>query len=126
LPRRAETFAMPNRFVILEHDWNGIHYDVMLQEAGFLRTWRLAALPSTEPQPAIPLGDHRLIYLDYEGPVSGGRGIVRRVASGEFEAIESAADRVLASLAGSLCGRLELRRDANGRWTAQLLAEDAI
>ncbi|MEO1007932.1 MAG: hypothetical protein AAFX79_05160 [Planctomycetota bacterium] len=29
------------------------------------------------------LADHRRRYLDYEGPISGGRGRVSRVASGE-------------------------------------------
>lgn len=31
---------------------------------------------------ATRLADHRAAYLAYEGPVSGGRGVVRRVASG--------------------------------------------
>jgi hypothetical protein len=30
------------------------------------------------------LADHRLAYLDYEGPVSGDRGIVRRLDTGTF------------------------------------------
>ena len=30
------------------------------------------------------LGDHRREYLEYEGSISGGRGWVKRVESGEF------------------------------------------
>ncbi len=36
-------------------------------------------------QQVTPLPDHRREYLDYEGPVSGDRGHVRRVAAGSFE-----------------------------------------
>src|SRR5262249_15642668 len=50
-----------------------------------LRTWRLAA----PPQPRLPIDaelifDHRKLYLDYEGPVSGNRGNVTRGDRGVF------------------------------------------
>jgi len=38
------------------------------------------------------LPDHRSAYLDYEGPVSGGRGTVRRVAAGELEVVRDDPD----------------------------------
>jgi hypothetical protein len=68
------------RFVILRHDApRGVHFDFMLESGGVLKTWSL-------PQPPRPgveilceaLPDHRLAYLDYEGPVSGDRGTVTR------------------------------------------------
>ncbi|MFG0331456.1 MAG: hypothetical protein ACF8PN_16325 [Phycisphaerales bacterium] len=31
------------------------------------------------------LNAHRVMYLDYEGPISGGRGHVRQVAHGRYE-----------------------------------------
>ena len=34
---------------------------------------------------ATRLPDHRLAYLEYEGPVSGNRGVVRRIDSGKYE-----------------------------------------
>lgn len=37
---------------------------------------------------ARPLPDHRAIYLTYEGPISGGRGEVRRVAQGVVHRLE--------------------------------------
>lgn len=66
------------RFVILEHDHPFLHWDFMLETANVLRTWRLerAPLPGSGPIAATALGDHRLMYLDYEGPVSGNRGSV--------------------------------------------------
>jgi hypothetical protein len=70
----------------------------MLEEGDVLQTWSLAKLPQgwsavteSEPLPAIAtsntveaeqLADHRLAYLEYEGPVSGDRGSVRRLDAG--------------------------------------------
>ena len=74
------------RFVILEHDHPHLHWDLMLEVAGVLRTWRLAIPPRPGATgEATPLGDHRIAYLDYEGPVSGNRGAVRRWDAGAFE-----------------------------------------
>src|SRR5262249_5609576 len=70
-------FRMP-RFVLLEHTWNGVHWDLMLERDGVLRTWAIdAPVVSGRDLPARSLGDHRLVYLDYEGEISGGRGRVR-------------------------------------------------
>ncbi len=75
------------RFVILEHDQPVLHWDFMLEVGPALKTWRLAKAPdkSGEWIEALPLGDHRVAYLDYEGPVSGGRGKVRRWDQGAYE-----------------------------------------
>lgn len=77
---------MKGRFVVLEHRGNGVHWDLMLEAAGALRTWAIDE-PIVEGRdlPARALPDHRLIYLDYEGEISGGRGSVRRVAQGLYE-----------------------------------------
>jgi len=86
-----ESIAQPpeakRRFVVLEHDSpRGRHWDLMLEHEGKLRTWALAAPPdSPGPIPAEPLADHRLVYLDYEGPISGGRGQVRRWDAGLYQ-----------------------------------------
>lgn len=53
-----------------------------------LIAWRIDRRPDVEP--GVDLGaerlpPHRRFYLDHEGPVSGGRGAVERVASGEAE-----------------------------------------
>jgi len=106
------------RFVILEHDHPFLHWDFMLEAGAVLRTWRLLA----EPLPgrtveAEALGDHRLAYLDYEGPVSGNRGSVRRWDAGTFEWMEDTANRVVVRLAGSRCqGEALLEQGAGGQW----------
>lgn len=78
---------MTQRFVILAHTVNGeTHYDLMLEVAGQekLRTFQLARWPLAvgESCDCNQLDDHRRVYLDYEGEVSGGRGFVKRAAAG--------------------------------------------
>jgi len=75
------------RFVILEHDHPSLHWDLMLEAGDVLQTWRLANPPEVGSSPidAMALGDHRIAYLEYEGPVSGNRGAVRRWDAGVFD-----------------------------------------
>ena len=76
---------MPRRFVILKHDHPFLHWDLLLEEDGSARTWRLLRMPClSEPIAAEPLPSHRLAYLEYEGPVSDHRGQVQRVFSGSY------------------------------------------
>jgi hypothetical protein len=77
------------RYVVLRHD--GIsepHFDVMIEAApgGALHTWRVPSWPPRGGEVFERLPDHRRDYLDYEGPVSGNRGTVRRVEAGVCEA----------------------------------------
>src|SRR5262245_29825311 len=75
------------RFVILEHDHPSLHWDLMLEAGDVLQTWRLANPPEVGSSPieAMALGDHRIAYLEYEGPVSRNRGTVRRWDAGVFD-----------------------------------------
>ena len=91
------------RFVVLEHRWNGVHYDFMVETApgGPLRTWAIAVEPVAGLElPARALDDHRRAYLTYEGEVSGGRGTVRRWDEGTCEVETWAEDRVGLRLEG--------------------------
>lgn len=77
--------AAPLRYVVLHHA--GIadpHYDLMFERyaGGPLLTFRCPTWPIVGPTSVEPLPDHRREYLDYEGPVSGNRGVVRRIQSG--------------------------------------------
>src|SRR5215212_5227917 len=75
------------RYVILRHE--GVpepHFDLMFETSpgSALSTWRSRAWPpGTEPVESLP--DHRSEYLAYEGPVSNGRGHVKRVQVGTYE-----------------------------------------
>lgn len=79
------------RYVVLAHEGapGGAHFDWMLEAGGVLATWRVPVAPADLPPggaPAERIGDHRLAYLWHEGAVSGGRGTVRRVEAGAYEA----------------------------------------
>ena len=116
------------RFVILRHELppghdRGSHFDLMLEVGGALRTWSLPELPTADKAlQAEALPDHRLEYLDYEGPVSGNRGSVSRVEQGEYEVVTESSGLLTLQLAGkSLRGILELRQIENSvaTWVAR-------
>ncbi|MCE9548419.1 MAG: hypothetical protein K8T25_23335 [Planctomycetia bacterium] len=82
------------RYVILWHQTppgfpRGVHWDLMLEEAGHLRCWALSSSPDgAAPQAAEALADHRLAYLEYEGPISGDRGSVSRWDEGTYRQLD--------------------------------------
>jgi hypothetical protein len=111
----------------------------MLEAGDVLETWALAQLPrawqaahlrtvATHPHcpplsdgntiPADKLPDHRLAYLDYEGPVSGGRGEVVRAANGSYAATARRDGVAQIDLSGELNGRITLARTSaeSGPW----------
>src|SRR5438876_1564898 len=100
------------RFVILEHDHPQLHWDLMLEAGDLLRTWRLASLPEAEKTiSATYLAEHRRIYLDYEGSVSGSRGSVLRWDKGTYSWLENQDDRLSFELEGDrVRGTAELIR----------------
>ena len=80
---------MSERFVILHH--TGVappHFDLMLEGPDHLWPWACELNPMEldegEHSSARPQLDHRKHYLHHEGPVSGGRGAVTRVAEGTY------------------------------------------
>ena len=116
------------RFVILRHepvDEGGkpLHWDLMLETPEGLRTWALASAPTCDGDiEAEELPVHRREYLDYEGELSGGRGLVRRWDSGSFDWLSQELDTVIIRLNGqhtparlTLSGSGELGR----HWTAR-------
>jgi hypothetical protein len=73
------------RYTISRHETTGgAHYDLFLENGDTLRTWRLSAPPETGEVRAEPIGDHRIAYLDCEGPVSGDRGTVSIHSTGHY------------------------------------------
>ena len=80
-------------YVILYHQQNTpsadlTHWDLMLEKDGTLRTWKISQEPAADQQlSATLLPDHRLVYLQYEGPISGDRGHVNQWDYGTFQGI---------------------------------------
>ncbi len=105
------------RFVILQHDGpEGLHWDFMLETGPSLAAWALPQAPgSAERIAARALPEHRLAYLDYEGPVSGGRGTVTRWDEGSYEVERQAEGLLVVVLSGKrLTGRATLERTCEG------------
>jgi hypothetical protein len=95
----------------------------MLEDGAALLTWRLETLPVAggEPVAAARLGDHRLAYLDYEGPLSDNRGDVRRIDAGKFRWVERSESRLRIVLRGAaLMGELVVESGDNGLWQLTL------
>lgn len=125
------------RFVILRHELpagssRASHWDLMLEDGPALRTWALAELPRDGRQvDAEPLPDHRKVYLDYEGPVSGNRGTVRRWDWGTYEALPASGRGVRLRLVGNrLQGEMRLDPASGGtdaeayRWTCGFRSDE--
>src|SRR5439155_18795263 len=112
------------RFVVLEHDWPRPHFDFLLEAGGVLRAWRLLSEPVTRGGVAAePNFGHRLLYLDYEGPLSGDRGSVRRWDAGTFEWIVDESECVEVELrGGNLTGRARWDRP-EARWRVDTRVE---
>ncbi|MEL7483478.1 MAG: hypothetical protein AAFN41_03895 [Planctomycetota bacterium] len=75
------------RHVLADGSW---HVDWLIEVEATARkrlpTFRLEDRPdrpSVDRFAAVLLGDHRRAYLDYEGPVSGDRGRVEQLATGQ-------------------------------------------
>ena len=109
------------RFALLEHDFPTLHWDFFLEAGDSLRSWRILHEPtphqsfSTE---AEAIADHRLLYLDYEGPVSGGRGHVRQIDAGTFEWLQDTPEALQVHLYGrQFQGGITLQESESGwRW----------
>ena len=80
------------RWVLLRHtgapdDIQGIHFDLLLEDKDFCRTWRLSDIPLFDG-PSVKylyIAPHNLYWLDIkEKVVSGNRGIVNRIKKGIF------------------------------------------
>jgi hypothetical protein len=117
------------RFIILFHetgpgDERPSHWDFMLETGDVLRTWALETEPCVGGAlDAAALPDHRLAYLEYEGPLSRGRGRVSRWDGGEYDVEISSDAQLRVHLRGDkLRCRATLTRDADasGRWRCEL------
>ena len=86
------------------------HFDLLLEDGEVLKTFTLWQFPKVSQSIAAEADfDHRLVYLDYEGPVSNNRGEVTQADQGTFAWIVRETDRIEIELAGrQLTGRLTL------------------
>jgi hypothetical protein len=103
-----------SRYVILQHETaGGVHFDFMLEMGGVLKTWSLSQPPLQGVEiDAEALPDHRLAYLDYEGPISGDRGSVTRWDRGTYEVECQSDTELIVQLKGEkLVGKAKLMQN---------------
>jgi len=117
------------RFVILRHDSpRGEHFDFMLEAGDSLKTWALPHPPEAGVEiDCEALADHRLAYLEYEGPISGERGAVTRWDRGTFSLERQSSEEWAVTLAGErLAGQATLLRSADDpkKWRFSLARQD--
>ena len=67
---------------------------------GKLQTWSTAPINLNENTEidAEKLEDHRIEYLDFEGEISGNRGVVTQVAQGSYTPTDETEDLFVATL----------------------------
>lgn len=114
------------RYVVLFHRHpQGDHYDLMIEDGDVLATWKVPRPPEHCREGELSctrINDHRRMYLDYEGPVSGNRGDVTRHDSGccRVELSGDAEWRVAFS-GGQLDGQIRITRidPARNEWRLQ-------
>lgn len=93
----------------------------MLEKEAALRSWRLSREADAGGMvDAIALPDHRIAYLDYEGPVSGNRGNVTRWDFGTYHPLAESFESLEVELQGNrLKGRATVSRLEDGSWAFQ-------
>ena len=98
-------------FVLLEHTWNGVHWDFMLEAA-------TPCAPGRSTRPSFPEKISRAepwatiarSTWNTKGPVARDRGSVRRIDAGTFQVRVWSGDHVQVALSGTqLVGEVVLR-----------------
>lgn len=128
------------RFVLLRHecppDWQKpSHWDLMLERDQVLETWQLIELPASWAQqlglpmtnasevvPAVRLPDHRIAYLDYEGPISENRGSVHQCDQGSYEFLSQEEESSVLTLSGAALESTVGLTQENENWQLAVLA----
>ena len=80
------------RWVLLRHidapdDLRGIHFDLLLEDKEFCRTWRLSDIPLLDGPyvDSVLISPHKLYWLDIKEKVlSENRGVATRIKKGIF------------------------------------------
>ncbi|AIQ96228.1 hypothetical protein [Prochlorococcus sp. MIT 0801] len=81
-----------SRWVLLKHigspdDIKGVHYDLLVEDKEFCKTWRLSDIPLLDGPyvDSVYTAPHNLSWLDIkEKVVSGNRGVAKRIKQGIF------------------------------------------
>jgi hypothetical protein len=121
---------MSLRYAILWHqDIDEPHYDLMFETApgSSLATWRSAVWPIMSPTELVKLRDHRPVFLNYQGSLSGDRGSVTQIEVGTCDIeISDPSYWTISWPINSLPRRLSLQLIGDDRWQATPVEPEAI
>ena len=112
------------RFVVQKHTRAGqVHWDIMLEAADILETWRLGLPPeklqerSGQSAPAVKIFDHPLKFLTYEGSVNKGKGSVETADRGTYLLLNEGDRGKLVQLKGRILnGKFALEHVEGDKW----------
>jgi DNA ligase D-like protein (predicted 3'-phosphoesterase) len=111
------------RFVVQEHHARRLHWDFRLELDGVLKSWAVPKGIPEEPgvkRLAVPVDDHALDYIDFEGEIPEGQygaGQVRIWDSGTYTLTERGSGKLHFTLSGSrLSGDYILTEMKDGQW----------
>lgn len=123
------------RTTILEHTIaTGLHHDWLIEDprlanpqAENARLWTARVAPPPQDWDKLKRFDltitppHRRIYLNYQGPVQGQRGYVRRLAQGTCQVLEWSEQRIVLALQTPTATLdMHLTQQAGTRWLAEI------
>lgn len=114
------------RYVLLHHETEAddprpSHWDLMVEDGLELATWAFERDPRDHSEQLVQqLPAHRILYLGYEGPISGNRGAVRRCQAGECEILEQSSTQWRIRFADNN-DELILRHQSEACWSASLV-----
>jgi len=111
------------RFVVQEHHARRLHWDFRLELDGVLKSWAVPKGMPEEPgikRLAVPVEDHELDYIDFEGEIPEGQYGAGKVIiwdSGMFALTERTPGKLHFTLFGNrLSGDYILTQMKDGQW----------
>ncbi len=105
-------------FVILKHIADSVHYDVMFEKDGTLKTFTVRSEPDGSEDCEIEQRfDHPLKFLDFEGGLPRAPGRAERWDRGEYEILEWRENLIELNCRGEKWnGRITLKRKTPEKW----------
>ena len=108
------------KYCVQEHKARNLHYDLRLELDGVAKSWAVPKEPSLdEKRLAIPVDDHDVEYMDFEGEIKEGygKGTVKIWDKGYWEPLEIGEKKIVAMIYGEkLKGKFTLIKFKEDNW----------
>ena len=103
------------------------HYDFLIKKNDILQCWQFSSIANIEIGELIfckKIFDHRLKYLNYQGPISNNRGKVQIIQNGFLEIIIQEDNLVRFRIDSELLnGNFEIRKIQSEAWEFKKLSD---